>query len=77
MIKKGELFNQLAIISDLLEKCNLETVSETIIFEVSKAEFDRVYKMVQTKIRGVQDSSENSFNIKIGSTNMVFNKNNA
>jgi hypothetical protein len=77
MIKKGELFNQLAIISDLLEKCNLETVSETIICEVSKAEFDRVYKMVQTKIRGVQDSSENSFNIKIGSTNMVFNKNNA
>jgi hypothetical protein len=77
MVKKGDLFNQLAIISDLLEKCNLETVSETIIFEVSKAEFDRVYKMVQTKIRGVQDNPENTFNIKIGNTNMVFNKNNA
>ncbi len=77
MVKKGDLFNQLAIISDLLEKCNLETISETIIFEVSKDEFDRVYKMVQSKIRGVQDNPENTFNIKIGSVNMVFNKNNA
>ncbi len=77
MVKKGDLFNQLAIISDLLEKCNLETVSETIIFEVSKAEFDRVYKMLQSKIRGAQDNPENTFNIKIGNINMVFNKNNA
>jgi len=77
MVKKGDLFNQLAIISDLLEKCKLETVSETIIFEVSKAEFDRVYKMVQSKIRGAQDNPENTFNIKIGNINMVFNKNNA
>jgi hypothetical protein len=77
MVKKGDLFNQLAIISDLLEKCNLEAVSETIIFEVSKAEFDRVYKMVQSKIRGAQDNPENTFNIKIGNINMVFNKNNA
>jgi len=52
MVKKGDLFNQLAIISDLLEKCNLETVSETIIFEVSKTEFDRIYKMVQSKNKG-------------------------
>ena len=77
MVKKGDLFNQLAIMSDLLEKCNLETVSETIIFEVSETEFDRVYKMVQSKIRGVQDNAENTFNIKIGNINMVFNKNNA
>jgi CRP-like cAMP-binding protein len=77
MVKKGDLFNQLAIISDLLEKCNLETVSETIIFEVSKEEFDRVYKMVQSKVRGVQDNQENTFNIKIGNVNMVFNKSNA
>lgn len=77
MVKKGDLFNQLAIISDLLEKCNLQTISETIIFEVSKEEFDRVYKMVQSKIRGVQDNPENSFNIKIGNINMVFNKNSA
>jgi hypothetical protein len=76
MVKKGDLFNQLAIMSDLLEKCNLETVSETIIFEVSETEFDRVYKMVQSKIRGVQDNADNTFNIKIGNINMVFNKNN-
>ena len=76
MVKKGDLFNQLAIMSDLLEKCNLETVSETIIFEVSETEFDRVYKMVQSKIRGIQDNSDNTFNIKIGNVNMVFNKNN-
>ena len=50
MEKKGELLNQLAIISDLLEKVNAETKSTTIVFELSNMEFDRVFDSIQKKI---------------------------
>jgi hypothetical protein len=41
MEKKGELLNQLAIISDLLENINLETQSKIIVIELSKTEFEK------------------------------------
>ena len=44
--KKGELLNQLAIISDLIEKLNLDSVNQTTFFEVNDTEFDRVKKLV-------------------------------
>jgi hypothetical protein len=47
MEKKGEILNQLAIISDLLEKTNMQTKSSTIILELSKVEFERVFELIQ------------------------------
>ena len=40
MEKKGELLNQLAIISDLLEKINTQTESTTIVLEMSNENFE-------------------------------------
>ena len=34
MEKKGDILNQLAIISDLLEKVNVRVESKTIVFEL-------------------------------------------
>jgi hypothetical protein len=76
MEKKGDLFNQLAIISDLIEKCNLESDNSTIIFEVNKKEFERIYNMVARKIRLSGGLPKDSFNIKIGEINIVFNMSN-
>ena len=39
MEKKGELLNQLAIISDLLEKLNTNTESTTIVLNLKEEEF--------------------------------------
>ena len=36
MEKKGELLNQLAIISDLLEKLNTNTESKTIVLKLKE-----------------------------------------
>ena len=36
MEKKGDLLNQLAIISDLIEKVNIETKLSSLIFELEK-----------------------------------------
>lgn len=76
MEKKGDLFNQLAIVSDLIEKCNLVSVSQTIVIEVSKEEFDRIYKIVQSKVRFTTGFPKDTFNVKIGNLNIVFNMSN-
>ncbi len=76
MEKKGDVFNQLAIISELLEKANLETRNQTIILEVPEPEFYRIYKMVETRGRFMSDKPKNTFNVKIGNVNIVFNMSN-
>lgn len=77
MEKKGEILNQLAIISDLLEKTNMETKSSTIIFELSKVEFERVFDLIQKKYGKRIETPNNSFTITIGFVDIVFNTSNA
>jgi len=74
--KKGELLNQLAIISDLIEKVNVESKSQTIIFELSNMEFENVFKLIQSKKGVKMDKPSNSFSITIGMVDIVFNTNN-
>ena len=77
MEKKGELLNQLAIISDLVEKINATTHSKTIVLELSNLEFKRVFEDIQRKYPMKMDKPKNSFTIKIGEVDIVFNTNNA
>jgi hypothetical protein len=77
MEKKGEILNQLAIISDLLEKINLESESTSIIIEVKKEEFDRIYKLISNKVGNKIEMVKSKFSIKIGEIDIVFSMNNA
>lgn len=76
MEKRGDLFNQLAIISDLIGKCNVDSNNQTIIFELSREEFVRIYKLTQLKAKQSLEVPKTSFNIKIGGVNIIFNMNN-
>jgi hypothetical protein len=76
MEKKGEILNQLAIISDLLEKTNMQTISSTIIFELSKVEFGKVFELIQKKYGKKIEIPNNSFTITIGMVDIVFNTSN-
>ncbi len=76
MEKKGELLNQLALISDLIEKTNVDTKSSTIIFEVSKVEFEKIFDLIQKKYGKKIDNISNSFTINMGIVDIVFNTNN-
>jgi hypothetical protein len=76
MEKKGDLFNQLAIVSELLEKINVESRAQTIILEVPEKEFYRIYKMVEYKVGFVTGKPQDTFNIRIGDVNIVFNMSN-
>ena len=76
MEKKGELLNQLAIISDLLERINLETESTTIILGLRNDEFQKVFEIVQKKYDKKIEKPKDTFKISIGSIDIIFNMNN-
>ena len=76
MEKKGDLLNQLAIISDLLEKINLETKSTTISIDLDKNVFDETFNSVQKKYGKKLSEVNNSFTITIGFVDIIFSTNN-
>lgn len=76
MEKRGDLLNQLAIISDLIEKVNAETKSSTIVFELSQMEYDNTFDVIQKKYGTRMEKPKNSFSITIGMVDIVFNTNN-
>ena len=77
MEKKGDLLNQMAIISDLLERINADTESRTIVIELNDDEFNRVFELIRKKNGVKKDKPKNSFNITIGTVDFVFNKSSA
>ena len=76
MEKIGNFFNQIAIISDLLEKINLESESRTVIFELKEDEFNRIFNLNVEKTKQKISPVTNKFSIKIGDVDIVFSKSN-
>jgi hypothetical protein len=75
MSKRGDLLNQLAIISDLVEKLNAEIKSNTIVFEVSKLEFERIFEYIEKKNNRKTELPKDKFTITIGGLDIVFSTN--
>ncbi len=73
MEKKGDLLNQLAIISDLMEKINADTKSATMIFELTSTEFEKVFDTIQKKYGRRMDKPKDTFTITIGQVDIIFN----
>ena len=73
MDKRGDILNQLAIISDLIEKLNLQSKTSTLIIELEKSEFERVFEYFNKKYDRRTDLPENTFTIKLGVVDIVFN----
>jgi len=73
MEKKGDLLNQLAIISDLLEKINCDIETNTIVLEMSEEEFMKTFQLIQKKYGRKMDKPQNTFSIRIGGVDIVFN----
>ena len=73
--KKGDILNQLAIISDLLEKVNIEVRNTSVLLEVSDEEFERIRKYISVKQKIDLEDDESVFSIVIGDVDFVFSKN--
>jgi hypothetical protein len=76
MEKKGDLINQLAIISDLIEKVNLNVTNSTMVFELSDEDYVNVFSYINRKQNRTSTSIPKTFTIKIGTVDIIFNKNN-
>jgi hypothetical protein len=72
MEKKGEILNQLAIISDLLENSNLETKEKSVLFVLDKKEFDKMFDIIIKKVKVKVNTVGNTFSVKIGEIDFVF-----
>jgi hypothetical protein len=72
MEKKGDILNQLAIISDLLEKANLETKEKSVLFTLDTKEFDKMYDVIVKKTKVKSNTIKNTFSVKIGEIDFVF-----
>jgi hypothetical protein len=72
MTKKGDLLNQLAIISDLMEKLNANIKSNTIVFEVSKIEFEKIFQYLEKKNNTQNEIPKDKFTITIGNVDIIF-----
>jgi hypothetical protein len=77
MEKKGDLVNQLAIISDLLEKANIESKSININFELDNSRFLSVLDTLQIKNGNIIDKTIDTITVTIGVVDITFNKSNA
>jgi hypothetical protein len=74
MEKKGELLNQIAIISDLIEKMNLNKVSSTIVFELIPNVFESTFQYINKLQKNKMNNPDKTFTIKIGEVDVIFNK---
>ena len=77
MEKKGDLLNQLALIADLIEKCDVVSPNQNVLFEISKVEFEKIYDIITRKTNVTGDMPNTMLNIKIGSVNFIFSTSNA
>ena len=76
MEKKGDLLNQLALISDLIENVNADVKSNTLVFEVTKVEFEKIYDYIEKKYNRKSEKVKNTFTITIGKLDIIFNMSN-
>lgn len=75
MEKRGEILKQLAIISDLLENINTETLFTTVTFIVDRDEFNKIYQKVSKISKVGSTNIDQMFSIKIGTIEFVFSLN--
>jgi hypothetical protein len=77
MEKKGDLLNQLALISDLIENLNTETDSKILTLELKDEAFLNAFELIQKKYGRKMDKPKDTFSISIGMVDIIFNKSNA
>ena len=75
MEKKDELLVDLAQVSDLLDKLKIKPKSKTVILEVGVEEYKKMFSTIQSKFVMNIELPEETFNVKVGDTDFIFNKN--
>lgn len=75
MEKKGEILTQMALISDLFERANMEPKDTSVIITVTEDEFGRLFNLITKKANLDLNKAEDRFSVKIGIVDYVFTLN--
>lgn len=76
MENNDKLLVDLAEVSDLLDKLKINPKSKTVILEVNIDEYKKMFTLIQNKFGMKMDLPEETFNVKVGDTDFIFNKSN-
>jgi hypothetical protein len=74
MEKRGDLLNQLAIISDLIEKMNLESESSTLTIGLDETNFKKTFDYICKMTGKKGERVEAAFTVKVGVVEITFNR---
>jgi len=75
MEKKGSILTQLALISDLFERANMNTSNVSTALMVDQKEFVRLFKLFSKKAHTKLEIIDDTFTVKIGVMEYVFTLN--
>ena len=75
MEKKGSVLTQLALISDLFERANMNSDKVTTTLMVQEKEFQRLFKLFSEKAHSNLEIINDTFRVKIGVVDYVFTLN--
>ena len=75
MEKKGEILTQLALISDLFERANMNSDKVIITLMVQEHEFRRLFKLFSDKAHSKLEIINDTFTVKIGVVDYIFTLN--
>lgn len=75
MEKKDNFLIGLAKICDSIENLGYDLKSPTLVFELSKVEFEKIYDLIRKMYGGQTETPKNTFTIKIGNVDILFNTN--
>ena len=76
MEKKGDLLNQLAIISDLIENLSTESKNNILTLDLEEKAFIEAFESIQKKYGRKSEKPKDTFTITIGFVDIIFNKSN-
>jgi len=79
MEKKGNILTQLALISDLFERANMNPSTVSTVLKVDQEEYTRLSALFSKKAHAKWNVHNDTFKVKIGVVEYVFtlNKNSA
>ena len=72
MEKKGNILTQLALISDLFEKANMDADGTDVTFSLSQKEFGRLFNLFSSNANSKLEIIDDTFTVKIGVVEYIF-----
>lgn len=73
---ESNVLNQLAVITDMIEKLELKTTSNKVIFNLDKEDFNKIFDSLHSNKQRRVERPKETFTITIENVDFIFNMNN-